>query len=1416
MPAVDTYFFSNRIFDPTLSGTTTRQVLFTQDAAGTASASKYWNINGAGTWNLAGDWNTSGVPNSPGVRAILGTISTAATTVTLDTNATVSSLTFQNSNQYTITGSNMLTVGGTLSTYGQLADIQGSHEIDTPITLAENLRTTVLAGSSTLTLTGVVGGAGMGITLFGSGTLNLTGANTFNAPIVMNGGMGGSQTGLGTLQIGSVANGGVACPLGMSSNAPSNLVLNGTLSYTGPTASTDRGFTTNGPVSINSGANNLTMSGQIVANLVSTLTKKGTGTLTLSYAGADTISRSDVTAENGTLAFAGGAASVYTVQENINTQHNLYIGDTSTPTNYGTTTAQVAISSGNVVVAQVYVGHAMSGPQTGLTMTGGTLTTNQFYGGDNENSTFSGTQVINLSGTALVFAKDYTEIGSSSGADTNLNMTGNAVFDSTNRINIGVLGNANVLLDGNSVLRCDAAGQFFDIAPNVGTANVTVQGNAQLITASGNVVDIGTGNNTSTGFTGGAQGIFTLQGNGLVAAGQLFVGRWNYGAGAVYQSSGSMTSSGGNGPWVIGGTDGNTNPYGYYAMSGGLFNSGLSNLYISNSGVGEWDQNGGAATAYQNVYVAGSGSGVGVMNVSGSGVFTVAGATAYTQGLFVGNSGSGVLNIGTGGTVNTGLGDVWLTNSGVVTPVASGIANLGTTAQPGGLLQTAGVWSGGNGNTSIFNFHGGTLQATASSGTFFGNLTHAYVYSEGAVINAAGNFITINQPLEAPTGLGVASIAVATNGGGIGYIGTPVVQISGGHGTGATAVATVIGQTVTGITVTNPGTGYLPGDSLNVQLLGVGALIQATAGPVTFNSGDTSGGLTIEGGGVVTLAAVNTYTGPTTITGTTLALASTGSIASSPLITLGSGATLDLTAMSSPYNFGGQTLAGNGTVNIGAGKTVTFAGGTFAPGGSIGTLAITGNLDLTGSVAAFELGTPGSSHASPGISDMAAINGNLTLGGTLNLIDNANNNGQGSAGLGSYQLFTYTGTESGSFASITGWNGGGTAHLVVSNDPIAKAVFLDLSLFANGSTAAPLNLGNVHPDSTSAGPLSVTNTTTGASVEGLGASFGSVPAGLFVNGSIANLPGGATDNVSMTVGVNDPTPGPRTFNGLTVNYVSVSAAGTTPRGSSAVPVNATVYDYAAASPLPAAVSLANVHVGDTFVPVSVSVQNTTPDSGGYSEWLGGSGLPLPILPGQSGSVSIGISGSTGSPGSVSVSVPVAFTSVAVPGSGLSNTPLGSQNVTASGGVYAYASPNLVTTSVSLGNVHVGDAFLAQPVTVQNLTPDSGGYSESLAAASCCGNVTVGPGGSGNVFVSVNDTSTPGAVNVSIPVVFTSIHVDGSGLSDTPLGSQNVTATGGIYAYATPNTLPAVVSVGNAHVGGTLQYTARRGSELDRG
>ena len=111
--------------------------------------------------------------------------------------------------------------------------------------------------------------------------------------------------------------------------------------------------------------------------------------------------------------------------------------------------------------------------------------------------------------------------------------------------------------------------------------------------------------------------------------------------------------------------------------------------------------------------------------------------------------------------------------------------------------------------------------------------------------------------------------------------------------------------------------------------------------------------------GTQTLSGANTYAGNTTVSQGRLALTGSGSFASSPSIAIAAGATLDVSGVTGGAYYdgtrfavvSGQTLKGTGTV---LGAMDVSAGGTIAPGNSIGTLAI-GGLSLTSATSHFAL-----------------------------------------------------------------------------------------------------------------------------------------------------------------------------------------------------------------------------------------------------------------------------------------------------------------------------------------------------------------------------------------------------------------------------------------------------------------------------
>ena len=138
------------------------------------------------------------------------------------------------------------------------------------------------------------------------------------------------------------------------------------------------------------------------------------------------------------------------------------------------------------------------------------------------------------------------------------------------------------------------------------------------------------------------------------------------------------------------------------------------------------------------------------------------------------------------------------------------------------------------------------------------------------------------------------------------------------------------------------------------------------------------------GAGTTILSGTSSYSGATTVSGGTLIV--NGSIASSSGVTVAAGA----------------TLGGTGTVST------TVVNGTLSAGTSPGALTVNGDLTLgAGSTSLFELGTPGV--VGGATNDLVVVNGNLSLGGTLQTPN---------AVSGYYRLFNVSGTTSGAFASI--------------------------------------------------------------------------------------------------------------------------------------------------------------------------------------------------------------------------------------------------------------------------------------------------------------------------------------------------------------------------------------------------------------
>ncbi|HNO99063.1 MAG TPA: autotransporter-associated beta strand repeat-containing protein, partial [Ferruginibacter sp.] len=143
----------------------------------------------------------------------------------------------------TTTVTNLLTAGGgtTLNmanTNLSVGALTGSGNITNASGSAGNRTLSVTGTASPAAYSGIISNGtatSVSLTKSGTGTLNLTGINTYTGVTTIN---------AGVLAVPSIENGGVAGNMGAASGAAGNIVLGGgTLRYTGFTASTNRNFT---------------------------------------------------------------------------------------------------------------------------------------------------------------------------------------------------------------------------------------------------------------------------------------------------------------------------------------------------------------------------------------------------------------------------------------------------------------------------------------------------------------------------------------------------------------------------------------------------------------------------------------------------------------------------------------------------------------------------------------------------------------------------------------------------------------------------------------------------------------------------------------------------------------------------------------------------------------------------------------------------------------------------------------------------------------------------------------------------------------------------------------------------------------------------------------------------------------------
>ncbi|MBS0249138.1 MAG: autotransporter domain-containing protein, partial [Proteobacteria bacterium] len=424
-----------------------------------------------------------------------------------------------------------------------------------------------------------------------------------------------------------------------------------------------------------------------------------------------------------------------------------------------------------------------------------------------------------------------------------------------------------------------------------------------------------------------------------------------------------------------------------------------------------------------NTYVfSGVISDIGNVVQNGAGTTVLAADNTYQGGTSV-NAGS--LIVGNGGSTGSLIGNV-----AVASGATFGVNRSDVYVVPNAISGAGGFVQAGSGTTIFNTAQSYTGMTTINAGTLqIGNGGVAGSIASTAIVDNAT--LAVNKS----NSYGLAANISGT--GGFNQIGIGTTSLTGSNTySGITNVtAGILRAGVAGAFSQNSAFDVGASGTLNLSgfnqtigsLTGSGVVLLAAATLTTGNDNTSTtysgaiqgaGGLTKVGSGNFILSGTSLYTGATTVSAGTLSV--NGSIASSVLTTVASGG----------------TLGGNGTV----GDTVVNAGGILAPGNSIGTVTVSGNLT-------FNSGSSYNVEVSPTAADRTNVTGTATLAGTVNA-----SYASGSYTAKQYTILNATGGLIGSFNALV--NSGLPRNIIASLSYDTNNAYLDLALVYRAAEGA--------------------------------------------------------------------------------------------------------------------------------------------------------------------------------------------------------------------------------------------------------------------------------------------------------------------------------------------------------------------------
>ncbi|MGX1164077.1 subtilase-type serine protease [Bradyrhizobium sp. USDA 372] len=685
----------------------------------------------------------------------------------------------------------------------------------------------------------------------------------------------------------------------------------------------------------------------------------------------------------------------------------------------GNKSALLAVfAAASIAIVAAHPGSALAacavtaGPNTvtcNSTVTTNTVNTNaasasstdrtQAFSTGSVSATINAGQTVSGYGLAIAASGGDVNVVNNGTLTTNQPASALAVSTSAGSITYSGNGSANNLAGNSPGLTFLASGSI-----TIGTSGTPVtpnfQGSTAIVASASNAINLAlNGGSLTTLWPGG--------GGALLSGGDVSVA-WT-GNGAIINASGATANRGldifGTGALTV-----SSNATIGGASAATSFQTGILASAFGATGNGDVNvnQTGGTIFATNRGIIASigpTGSGTVAVNTASTSAITLTDPAAY--GIQADTSGTGAVTVQQAGAITGGdIGinavisnaansrDITITSSGTIDVASTGI-NAATAGSGNINITTSGNIQGPFGGGIIANAVDGRITVNVNAGTVLGSAGGFTTPGIGATASGSGG-ATINIAAGA-TVAASQFIGITVNGTNniINNFGT----ISGDGGVrafGATTIvnAGTIAAFFEAVRFDNAGSTLEmqgPGATLTGLVVGSGAdtIRFSGTGANMFNASqiDTGWGLIDKtGSSNWALTGTSTTTAFVTINGGTLSV--NGDMTSTGGFTV---------------NAGG-TLGGTGMVS----STIINAGGSLAPGNSIGTMTVSGNLTFTG-------GSNYVVEVSPATADRTNVTGNATLAGTLRAIGTG---GAYTAGT-HYTVLNAAGTLGGTFGALT-------------------------------------------------------------------------------------------------------------------------------------------------------------------------------------------------------------------------------------------------------------------------------------------------------------------------------------------------------------------------------------------------------------